>query len=93
MKKKGKNIAIIVGIILIIGALVSFGIAIGVGCNTKRMDNKVQVYVNDNDTVIEQLQSDVKHLTEILNKVQNDSIVVTINHVSKENPHSTKSED
>ena len=91
MNKTVRVSAIVLGAILIFAALVSLGVAIGVGCISKRTDSKLQVYINENDSVIEQLQTDVNHLTEILGKMQNDSVVVTINHLPKEYSHPGKS--
>lgn len=42
---------------------------------------KVQVYVNDNDSVVEQLQKDVTNLTKIVEKIDTGSVVMEVKRV------------
>lgn len=81
MKPGTKYCAIGFCSILAIVAVVSFSIAVWVGCSAVKPEPKIQVYINGNDSIIQGLQTDVKHLSDILNKMQNDSIVVTVSRI------------
>ena len=73
------------GILSILGVLF-FGIAIFKGESTHDKTNAIQpiqVYINDNDSVIQQLQLDVEHLSSMLENMQNDSLVITVEKVKR----------
>lgn len=44
---------------------------------------KVQVYINDNDSIVEQLQLDIKKLTELIERMETDSFTVEIKRMKK----------
>ena len=44
---------------------------------------KVQVYINDNDSIVEQLQLDIKKLTELIVRMETDSFTVEIKRIKK----------
>lgn len=44
---------------------------------------KVQVYINDNDSIVEQLKLDIKKLTELIERMETDSFTVEIKRMKK----------
>lgn len=84
MTKTIKVIIAITGIVLLLGAIVTFCIAVYKGvCNEEKQPSSVVVYINENDSIVNQLQMDVKRLSELLEKMESDSIIVSINKVTK----------
>lgn len=84
MSKKVNWIAGIVGGILGLMALVTFIIAVVKGCGEANTDTpKIQVYINDNDSIVNQLQMDVENLSKLLEKMETDSVVVTVSKTKK----------
>lgn len=84
MTKTIKIIIAISGIALLLVAIVTFGIAAYKGiCNEEKQPPSVVVYINENDSIVNQLQMDVKRLSELLEKMESDSIIVSINKVTK----------
>lgn len=43
----------------------------------------MRVYINENDSLVNQLQKDVTQLTKLLKDMQNDSMVITIDKVKR----------
>lgn len=69
-------------IILTILAILFFSIALYKGCQEMPKNNtKIQVYINENDSIVNQLQKDVIQLTELLKDAQNDSMIISIERV------------
>lgn len=84
MTKTIKIIIAISGITLLLVAIATFGIAVYKGiCNEEKQPPSVVVYINENDSIVNQLQMDVKRLSELLEKMESDSIIVSINKVKK----------
>ncbi len=84
MSKKINWISIAVGGILGILAIVTFLMAVIKGCGEEKAANpQIQVYINDNDSIVNQLQMDVNHLTELIEQMESDSIVVTVGKSKK----------
>ena len=72
------------GGILGILAIVTFLMAVIKGCGEEKAANpQIQVYINDNDSIVNQLQMDVNHLTELIEQMESDSIVVTVGKSKK----------
>lgn len=44
---------------------------------------EMRVYINENDSLVNQLQKDVTQLTKLLKDMQNDSMVITIDKVKR----------
>lgn len=85
MSKKINWIAGILGGILTLMAVVTFVIAVFRGCDdVTETTPKIQVYINDNDSIVNQLQTDVNHLTKLIEKMEADSVVVTVSKAKKE---------
>lgn len=85
-KNKYKNSAIFLSCVLATLGIVFFFAAV---CKEKSSEattnsnHQIQVYINDNDSIINQLQSNVEHLTELLKDMQNDSLIITVEKVRK----------
>ena len=76
---------IVSGVLLAI-AVTSFVAACVRGCGQVTVEHsKVQVYVNDNDSIIGQLQLDIKKLTELIERMEKDSIAVEVKRLKKGN--------
>lgn len=72
--------------ILIMLAILFISIAIYKGCQeVPQNSTKMQVYINENDSLVNQLQKDVTQLTKLLKDMQNDSIVISIDSVKRKN--------
>ena len=72
--------------ILIMLAILFISIAIYKGCQEVPPNNtKMQVYINENDSLVNQLQKDVTQLTKLLKDMQNDSMVISIDSVKRKN--------
>lgn len=46
-------------------------------------NTEIQVYINENDSIVNQLQKDVIQLTKLLKDVQNDSMIVSVERVKQ----------
>ena len=65
-------------------ALVLFIIAVVKGCGEANVDtSKIQVYINDNDSIVNQLQMDVEKLSKLLERMETDSVVVIVNRTKR----------
>lgn len=74
---------IVCGVLLAI-AVTSFVAAFVRGCSQVTVEHsKVQVYINDNDSIMEQLQLDIKHLTELIERMDMDSLAVEVKRLNK----------
>lgn len=74
---------IVSGVLLTI-AVMSFTAACVRGCSHMTVEHpKVQVYINDNDSIVEQLQLDIKKLTELIERMETDSFTVEIKRIKK----------
>lgn len=84
MSKKINWISIAVGGILGILAIVTFLMAVIKGCGEEKAANpQIQVYINDNDSIVNQLQMDVNHLTELIEQMDKDSLAVEVKRLNK----------
>lgn len=84
MSKKVNWIAGIIGGLLGLMAVLSFIIAVVKGCDEANTDiPKIQVYINDNDSIVNQLQVDVEKLSKLLEKMEKDSIIVTVSKTKR----------
>lgn len=84
MTKTIKLLFAIIGVLLLLVAITTFGIAVFKGINNEeKQPPSVIVYINENDSIVNQLQMDVQRLSELLEKMESDSIVVSINKVTK----------
>ena len=84
MSKKVNWIAGIIGGLLGLMAILSFILAVVKGCYEPNTDTpKIQVYINDNDSIVNQLQMDVEKLSKMLEKMEADSVVVTVSKTKK----------
>lgn len=85
MSRKVNLIAGFIGIVLGVIAIVTFISAVVSGFYEKdTTSQKIQVYINDNDSVVNLLQMDVNHLTELLEKMEKDSVVVTVSKAKRQ---------
>lgn len=98
--EKIKNVAFITALILVFFAAVFFVAAILKGCDnvenevqSKPNSQKIQVYINDNDSIMNQLHSDIIQLNELISEMREDSIMIVIKRYPKSNPRSEKGED
>lgn len=85
-KNKFKGMAQCVCGILVVLALLFFGGAIGKGFCHEEPSNQVysvRVYVNDIDSIIEQLQNEVELLTTMIHDMQQDSLVISVSRIKK----------
>lgn len=74
---------IVSGVLLTI-AVMSFTAACMRGCSQMTVEHtKVQVYINDNDSIVEQLKLDIKKLTELIERMETDSFTVEIKRMKK----------
>ena len=74
----------IVGIILLLLAIVFFCIAIGKGFSHEESPSpSVVVLINENDSIIDKLQMDVNRLTNLIEKMESDSITICVNKVPR----------
>ena len=70
--------------VLLAIAVMSFSAACMRGCSHMTVEHpKVQVYINDNDSIVEQLQLDIKKLTELIERMETDSFTVEIKRMKK----------
>lgn len=70
--------------ILIMLVILFISIAIYKGGQEVPQNNtKMQVYINENDSLVNQLQKDVTQLTKLLKDMQNDSMVISIDSVKR----------
>lgn len=84
MSKKVNWIAGIIGSLLGLMALLTFILAVVKGCGETNTDiPKIQVYINDNDSIVNQLQMDVENLSKLLEKIETDSVVVTVSKTKR----------
>lgn len=84
MNKKVNWIAGIIGVLLVLAAVLSFIIAVVKGCDKANTDTpKIQVYINDNDSIVNQLQMDVEKLSKLLDEIETDSVIVTVSKTKK----------
>ncbi|WP_308285170.1 hypothetical protein [Prevotella sp.] len=82
--KELTNLLKILCAILIMLAILFISVAIYKGCQEVPQNNtKMQVYINENDSLVNQLQKDVTQLTKLLKDMQNDSMVITIDNVKR----------
>lgn len=49
---------------------------------TKSDTLQIHVYINDNDSIVNQLQQDVSHLSNLIEGLQSDTLVITRTHQS-----------
>lgn len=85
MSRKVNLIAGFIGIVLGVIAIVTFISAVVSGFYEKdTTSQKIQVYINDNDSVVNQLQMDLNHLTKLLEKMEKDSVVVTVSKAKRQ---------
>lgn len=49
-----------------------------------KSNTEIHVYINENDSVVDQLQKSVTELTKLLEGVQDDSMVISIERVKRE---------
>lgn len=79
MTKTIKVIIAIMGVSLLLVAIVTFSIAVYKGiCNEEKQPPSVVVYINENDSIVSQLQMDVKRLSGLLERMETDSLVITV---------------
>lgn len=84
MSKKVNWIAGIIGGLLGLMAILSFILAVVKGCYEPNTDTpKIQVYINDNDSIVNQLQMDVEKLSKLLEKMEADSVVVIVSKTKR----------
>lgn len=95
-----KKVAFISALILMFFAAVFFLAAILKGCDSadnkvqsQQNSQKIQVYINDNDSIVNQLQSDIIQLNELISEMREDSIMIVIKRYPKRNPRPISSED
>ena len=75
-----------VGGILLILAFVFFCIAIGKGfSHEEKSSPSVVVFINENDSIVNELQMDVKRLTDLIEDMESDSITICVNKVPRHN--------
>lgn len=85
MSKKINWIAGVIGGILALMAVATFVIAVFRGFDdVTEATPKIHVYINNNDSIVNQLQMDVYHLTKLIEDMETDSVVVTVSKVKKE---------
>ena len=74
----------IVGFILLLLALAFFCLAIGKGfSHEEKPSPSVVVFINENDSIVNELQMDVKHLSDLIEEIESDSITININKVPR----------
>lgn len=84
MSKNVNWMAGIIGMLLGLTALLFFIIAVVKGCGESNTGSpKIQVYINDNDSIVNQLQMDVEKLSKLLEKMETDSVVVTVSKTKR----------
>lgn len=85
MSKKINWIAGVIGGILALMAVATFVIAVFRGFDdVTEATPQIHVYINNNDSIVNQLQMDVYHLTKLIEDMETDSVVVTVSKVKKE---------
>lgn len=96
---KIKKVAFIAGLLFAFFAAVFFVAAILKGCDSgdakiqpQPNSQKIQVYINNNDSIVNQLQSDITQLNELISEMREDSIMIVIKGYSQSPPHSLRSE-
>ena len=84
MSKTVKICFCVVSCILLVIAVSSFVAACVRGCSQVPVEHpKVQVCINDNDSIMEQLQLDIKKLTDLIERMEADSFAVEIKRLKK----------
>ena len=84
MSKKDNWIVGILGGILALIAVVTFVIAVVRGCDdVTNTIPKIQVYINDNDSIVNQLQMDVNNLEKLIEDMEADSVIFTLSRAKK----------
>ncbi|MBR3758219.1 MAG: hypothetical protein IKK62_07330 [Bacteroidaceae bacterium] len=79
------TIAIVGGILLLL-SLGLFCIAIGKGfSHEEKLSPSVVVFFNENDSIVNELQMDVKRLTDLIEEMKSDSITICVNKVPRHN--------
>jgi hypothetical protein len=74
----------IVGVILLLLAFAFFCIAIGKGfSHEEKPSPSVVVFINENDSIVNELQMDVKRLTDLIEEMKSDSITICVNKVPR----------
>lgn len=82
--KKLTNFLIILCAIFTMSAILFIYCAIYKGCQeVPQNKTEMRVYINENDSLVNQLQKDVTQLTKLLKDMQNDSMVITIDKVKR----------
>ena len=86
MSRTVKLIIAIVGGVLLLLALAFFCIAIGKGCSHKENPSSpVVVFINENDSIVNELQMDVRRLSDLIEEMESDSITICVNKVPRHN--------
>lgn len=86
MNKTVKIWFIIVAVILLTIVVATFIAACVRGCSqVPGEQQKMQIYINDNDSIVERLQLDVQRLTEHIDRMETDSFAVEIKRLKKSN--------
>ena len=76
----------IVGGVLLLFALAFFCIAIWKGFSHEENPSPlVVVFINENDNIVNELQMDVKRLTNLIEEMESDSITICVNKVPMHN--------
>lgn len=65
------------GLPLVLGVFF-FVVAIYRGCQPSKEKTEVHVFINESGSFVNQLQTDVNHLTKLIESIQKDSVVVTV---------------
>lgn len=79
MSKTIKIIFSILSGILIFLAVIAFVAAFVVGCQPHETElPKVQIYINDNDSIINQLQRDITKLTRAVERMETGYVTIEI---------------
>lgn len=81
-----RTIVVLASIVLCLVALAFFLFAVFADGNNiapHQEDVKVQIYLNDNDSIIDQLQQNVSRLTKIVENFQEDTLIIKRFHSIK----------
>lgn len=82
-----RTIVVLASIVLCLVALAFFVVAVFSNGNKiapHQEDVKVQIYLNDNDSIIDQLQQNVSRLTKIVESFQEDTLIIKRFHSIKQ---------
>ena len=94
MSKTVKKWFCVVSGVLLAIAVMFFVAACVRGCSQVTVEHsKVQVFINDNDSIVEQLQIDIKKLTELIERLETDSLAVEIKRLKKGNNANNNSKE